>query len=197
MRLVLLILLFVASARCLADDSSETLGPLVQLLAESDDAQFQLDILKGMSEALKGRAGMKMPENWPAASAKLSKSSSEEVRAMAQSLSSFFGDPAVMAAMRKTVKDKNAGIELRRKALSDLIESKQADLAPLLQELINDADLRAQAMRGLARYDDPKTPNAIFEQYKNLSATEKLDALNTLASRDAYANALLKKLLDK
>jgi len=129
-----------------ADDSADTLGPLVQLLAESDDAAFQLDILKGMSEALKGRAGMKMPENWPAASAKLAKSTNPEVRAMAQSLSSFFGDPAVMEAMRKTVIDKNAPVETRRKALSDLIESKQATLAPFLQDLIADTDLRAQAM---------------------------------------------------
>src|SRR5258705_13625981 len=106
MRLLLILnLLLGSSARCFADDSADALGPLVQLLAESDDAAFQLDILKGMSEALKGRAGMKMPENWPAASAKLSKSTNPEVRAMAQSLSSFFGDPAVMEAMRKTVND--------------------------------------------------------------------------------------------
>src|SRR5438045_3941505 len=128
MRLVLSILLLVGAARCLADDASDTLAPLVQLLAESDDAQFQLDILKGMSEALKGRAGMKMPESWPAASAKLSKSTNPEVREMAKSLSSFFGDPAVMEAMRKTVLDKKTPLESRRKALSDLIESKQATL---------------------------------------------------------------------
>src|SRR5882762_766577 len=84
-----------------ADDSSDTLGPLVQLLAESDDAQFQLDILKGMSEALKGRAGIAMPQNWPAAAQKLSKSPNAEVRAMGQSLSSFFGDPATMEKLKK------------------------------------------------------------------------------------------------
>jgi len=49
----------------------------------------------------------------------------------------------------------------------------------------------------LARYDDPKTPAAIFSQYSNLSAAEKLDALNTLASRDIYAMELLRKLDDK
>jgi putative heme-binding domain-containing protein len=192
-----LILLLGFAARTMADDSSDTLGPLVQLLAESDDAAFQLDILKGMSEALKGRAGIAMPANWPAAAEKLGKSSSAEVRAMAQSLSSFFGDPATMEKLKKVVKDRSAAADARRKALGDLIEAKQKDLAPLLQELIADADLRGQALRGLGGYDDPKTPAAIFAQYKNFSATDKLDALNTLASRDAYALELLKKLEGK
>src|SRR5688500_19009626 len=198
MRVLLsLVLLFALAAPVQADDSSDTLGPLVQLLAESDDPEFQLDILKGMSEALKGRAGMKMPENWPAASAKLAKSTNAEVRAMAHSLSSFFGDPAVMEAMKKTVANKSAPVEVRRKALSDLIEAKQPNLAPMLQGLITDPDLRGQAIRGLARFEDPKTPAPIFQQYKNFAPADKLDALNTLASRDAYAMELLKKLQDK
>ncbi len=198
MRVLLsLVFLFTCAATVVSDDSSDTLGPLVQLLAESDDPEFQLDILKGMSEALKGRAGMKMPENWPAASAKLAKSTNADVRAMAQSLSSFFGDPAVMEAMKKTVANKSAPVEVRRKALSDLIEAKQPNLAPMLQGLITDPDLRGQAIRGLARFEDPKTPTAIFEQYKNFAPADKLDALNTLASRDAYAMELLKKLQDK
>src|SRR5437667_3311906 len=146
MRLVLsLILLLGFAGRTWADDSGDTLTPLVQLLAESDDASFQLDILKGMSEALKGRAGIAMPANWPAAAQKVSKSSNVEVRQMAQSLSSFFGDPATMQKLKKIVTDRSAAVEVRKKALEDLIEAKQKDLAPLLQELIADADLRGQA----------------------------------------------------
>ena len=198
MRLFLILILLLGfSARAIADDSGDTLGPLVQLLAESDDAQFQLDILKGMSEALKGRAGMAMPQNWPAAAEKLSKSPNAEVRAMGQSLSSFFGDPATMEKLKKVVKDKSAAADVRKKALGDLIEAKQKDLAPLLQESIADADLRGQALRGLAGYEDPKTPAAIFANYGTFGSTDKLDALNTLASRDAYAQDLLKKLQDK
>ena len=192
-----LILLLVFAARTMGDDSADTLGPLVQLLAESDDAAFQLDILKGMSEALKGRAGIAMPANWPAAAEKLGKSSSAEVRQMAQSLSSFFGDPATMEKLKKTVRDHSAAVDVRRKALADLIEAKQKDLAPLLQEMIADGDLRGLALRGLAGYDDAKTPAAIFAAYGTFNSTDKLDALNTLASRDQYALELLKKLEDK
>src|SRR6266576_3172956 len=146
MRFFLVILVLLPMSRCLADDSGDTLGPLVQLLAESDDAAFQLDILKGMSEALKGRAGIAMPANWPTAAEKLGKSSNAEVRQMGQSLSSFFGDPATMEKLKKIVKDRSAAVDVRRKALADLIEARQKDLAPLLQELIADADLRGLAL---------------------------------------------------
>src|ERR1051325_5291053 len=115
MRFVLLMVLLLPAGRCFADDSGDTLGPLAQLLAESDDASFQLDILKGMSEALKGRAGMAMPANWPAAAQKLGKSPNAEVRQMAQSLSSFFGDPATMEKLKKVVKDHSAAVEVRKK----------------------------------------------------------------------------------
>src|SRR5256885_14706207 len=92
-----------------AADDADTLGPLVQLLAESDDAAFQLDILKGMSEALKGRAGIAMPQKWPAAAGKLSKNQNAEERAMGQALSGFFCDPAAMGKVKKVVKGKSAG----------------------------------------------------------------------------------------
>ena len=42
-----------------------------------------------------------------------------------------------------------------------------------------------------AAYDDPKTPALILERYKSLSDEEKADAVHTLASRPAFALALV------
>jgi hypothetical protein len=44
--------------------NDEALTALVQVLGENDDVQFQLDVLRGMSEGLKGRRGVKMPQGW-------------------------------------------------------------------------------------------------------------------------------------
>ena len=38
-----------------AEDADDSLSALTELLASTDDAQFQLDVLKGMSDGLKGR----------------------------------------------------------------------------------------------------------------------------------------------
>jgi putative heme-binding domain-containing protein len=56
---------------------------------------------------------------------------------------------------------------------------------------LGDPDLQASALRGLAAYDDPKTPAAILDIYKSLNDAHKRDALNTLASRVAFAKPLL------
>jgi putative heme-binding domain-containing protein len=179
-----------------ADAPDDTLPALVQMLSESDDAQFQLDILKGMSEALKGRTGVKMPAGWDKAKDKLVKSANPEVKALAQSLSTMFGDTSQTEVFRKIALDASAPAADREKALQALLDAKPKDLAPTLQELIADPRLRALAMQGLAAYEDPKTPDAILQQYQFFNDKEKLDALNTLASRDSYAKVLLAHLTD-
>src|SRR5439155_16005516 len=55
-------------------NANEGLNALVQVLGQTDDPQFQLDILKGMSEGLKGRKGVPMPAGWDAVATKLSQS---------------------------------------------------------------------------------------------------------------------------
>ncbi len=54
--------------------------------------------------------------------------------------------------------------------------------------------MRGPALRGLAAVNDPKTPQLILNLYPKLTAAEKADAVTTLASRAAYARALLEAL---
>ena len=51
--------------------------------------------------------------------------------------------------------------------------------------------LRGSVIRGLAAYSDHGTPQLILKHYPSLSHAEKTDAIQTLASRPAYAKALL------
>jgi putative heme-binding domain-containing protein len=177
-----------------SSDNTETLSALVSLLKESDDPQFHLDILKGISEALKGRTNVKMPEGWAGVSAKLAKSANGEVRDLVQSLSTLFGDPATIEALKRAAMDKMADIAARQRALQALYDAKSPGLMPLLQGLLDDEAVRQQAVRYLAAYEDPQTPGLILKHYKSLSGPERLDALNALASREAYALALLDAL---
>ena len=78
-----------------------------------------------------------------------------------------------------------------------LLLSRPHDLAPTLQSLLKDPSLRRPALRGLAAFDDPKTPAMILAHYKTYSAEEKTDAVQTLSSRASYALALLDAVADK
>ena len=180
-----------------AEDEGEGLAALVELLGSNDDPQFQLDVLKGMSEGLKGRRGVKMPAGWEPVAAKLSKSTSAPVRELAQSLSVTFGSASALQALRTTLLNASASLSTRTNALAALLAKKDPGLPPILQQLLKDPALRSGALRGLAAYDDAKTPTAILEIYRSLAATEKRDALNTLAARAPSAKSLLDAIAEK
>jgi len=174
-----------------AEEDNSGIAELVKLLTDVDDADFQLDLLKGILEGIKGRRDLKMPAAWPAAYTKLSKSSRAEVRSRARVLALAFGDPKALAGLRKVMMDKAAPADARRSALASLVQSGAKDLAPALHKLLDGADMRSAALRALASYPHTATPGLIVGRYAGLSAAEKQDAIGTLASRPSFARALL------
>jgi putative heme-binding domain-containing protein len=179
-----------------AENSSDALSALTELLAQSNDAQFQLDILKGMSDGLKGRRGVKMPSGWETTARKLDESPNPQVRELARSLSVTFGSASALASLRETLANASAGPAARSNALVTLLGAKDPQLPATLLALLKDPIMRAGALRGLAAYDDGRTPSGIVDAYSNLNGSEKRDALNTLVSRSAYAKALLAAIAD-
>lgn len=167
------------------------LTSLVQVLNDAADSQLQLDILNGMSDALKGKRDVPMPAGWDKVEQRLGTSTNAQVRLLTQSLGLTFGSEKALAQLRAVVNDRSADANTRRTALDALLTSRDPELPKLLQELLTDSTLRAPAIRGLARFETPGTAEAILKTYPNLNATEKRDALNTLAARATYARPLL------
>ena len=188
-----LIMVTVASAA----ETKEPLAALVQVLNATGDAQFQLDVLRGMTAGLQGRRSVKMPEGWDAVSARLKDSPNAEVRSLSKALSLTFGSASALAELRATLASSSEEATARRTALDSLLKAKDPTLAPILQNLLSDPDLRSPALRGLAAYDDPKTAERILGAYPSFNDPQKRDALNTLASRTAFAKPLLAAVGDE
>ena len=176
---------------------ADSIAVLIQTLRDSEDAALHRDILKGMSDGLKGRRQAPMPAGWNDVSAKLAKSSDPAVRQLNQTLSLTFGSQRALASLRETLLDSAADGAARANALDALLAAKDASLAPTLQRLLGDAPLRAQAVRALANYDDAKTPSLVLAAYPKFNPAEKRDALNTLASRAGFARVLVAALEQK
>jgi len=192
-----LCLLFLAAALPLAAaraQSDDALPILVQVLQASDDAQVQLDILKGMADGLKGRRGVKAPAGWDAVATKLGAGGNAQVKELVQQLSLVFGSASALADMRRQMLDAQAPVAQRLAAIEALVAAKDAGLAEPLRQLLKEPALRAAALRGLAAYDDAKTPPAILELLPSLSPPEKRDALGTLAARLSFARPLVAAL---
>ena len=177
--------------RTAALNTPEAFAAITECLDRVKTDPQRLAVLSGLSFALKGQRSAPMPAGWQAVETKLTASSNPDVRARVQALSLTFGSASAVAALKKTMMDRNGEPGARRTAIESLLAAKTPDLPPLLQDLISDPDLQGAALRGLAAYDDAKTPNAILDNYKSLSGEQKRDALNTLASRAAFAKPLV------
>src|ERR1051325_6677968 len=190
--LSLLVCVGIATAPFAARAADEdSLGSLVAVLKNANDAQLELDILRGISAALKGRRSVPMPAGWSDVESKLTASKNAEISTLAQSLGLTFGSQKALTALRDMALDTKKEIGLRRAAVQSLLSVKDTALPEILQKLLKTADLRGDALRGLAAYDDPNTTAAILAVYPQLSNAEKKDALNTLASRVAFAKPFL------
>jgi putative heme-binding domain-containing protein len=176
--------------RASSEPAGEGVAMLIKVLAENDDPQLQLDVLKGMNAAMEGRRRVAAPAGWAAARDKLLRSGRADVRAQAQSLAVVFGDAVAFDEMRRTLADRAAPPPDRRLALQSLVAAEDAKLLPVLQDLLDDPALREPALVGLAAYDDPRTPELIVQKYEQFDLPARRAALNTLAGRVGSARAL-------
>ncbi|MFQ5734113.1 MAG: c-type cytochrome [Planctomycetaceae bacterium] len=176
-----------------ADDAAPAsrLGPLVQLLAEVDDAPFQRDVLKGIHKALNGRRDVTMPAGWPKVAAKLLRSKNAGIRQQALQLGAIFGDRHSLNALRGRAADRRLPAADRIAALQPLVQNRDAKTLPLLQRLLSDPAMCGAAIRLLAAYNDAATPKRLLALYPKLTDAQKRDAVLTLASRPGYALPLL------
>jgi putative membrane-bound dehydrogenase-like protein len=165
--------------------------PSLVLLLDTSAAVVQRDILRGLYEAFLGQRKVAMPDGWPEVYRKLAKSSDPEVREKATFLAVVFDDPEAVIALRHVVIDPSASTVARLNAMQALAYKKDPKLVGSLQALLADKTLRGAAVRFLGVYNDPATPSLVLRRYPAFTDDEKADAIYTLASRPAYALALL------
>jgi putative membrane-bound dehydrogenase-like protein len=190
--------LLAMCARRVANGAKEAnLALVVDELGRQTEPARQLAILEGVQLGLKGRRRAPRPAAWSDVADKLRASADERVRNAVESLAVTLGDPAAFAELRRKAADPQQEPNARRAAIVALLSARDDQLAPVLQRLLTDDALRAEALRGLAAYGDEKTPAAILGVYAKLDPAERRDALATLASRTSYAAKLLDGLADK
>jgi hypothetical protein len=96
-----------------------------------------------------------------------------------------------MEAVRRIAVDASAAPEARRRAIRTLVSTAPEDGAKLLQRLLADRAVAAEALAGLARYDHPDTPTLALANARIYSPDDRAALVDLLASRPAYAARLL------
>lgn len=165
---------------------------LVALLKVNRDVGFQRDVLAGMAISLKGWRQADVPATWPTVAVKLAESRDEQIQTLERELSLVFGDGRAMDELQRIANGDGSDLAAQRSAIHTLVEARDETIVPLLQKLLSDRDLGIDAIRGLAAFDDPKTPQLIIENYGSFHREPtRREAVTTLTSRPASINALL------
>jgi putative membrane-bound dehydrogenase-like protein len=177
--------------RILTLPSSKPTQQLAKILPALRDAKpaLQRDILRGVQEAYEGRTDIVAPAGWNAAMTALAQDAT--LLAQAEAVSVLVGDPKTIETLRTRFNDQNQPTAARILAVQLLVSKKTPGLQTSLQKLLTEAPMRATAIRALAAYPDAQSAAAILGSYAKFTPEEKSDAVQTLASRPAFALKLL------
>lgn len=163
-------------------------------IAVNRQARHPDQIIVGMAHALRGWRSAPQPDNWRLVAKSFADTTDPELDRHIQELSVVFGDGRAIEELRAIATDGKADPPARRQALEAILRGRPADFAPTLQRLVGDRAVMVEALRGLAAYDDPATPAQTLRHLRIFSPEARVEWINTLASRPAYAKALLQAI---
>ena len=172
------------------------LNGLMEVLAKSSDPMADADIVHGLTAALNGRREIAQPEKWGVVSKRLRAHPSREVRDEVLRLGLVFGDREALGELQSRALDTSRPVADRAQALEALVQTRRSEVTGMLQKALADPALRQTAIKGLAAFDDPRSPKLILDLYAKLKPEERNEAISTLSSRGSYAVALLEAVRD-
>ena len=178
-------------ARRLAD--ADELEPLVRGIRF--DESGKVDMLLGLLDGLEGRFNVPPPKSWKEAYATLTSSTGQR-REIAVEIAQRFGDAAAAEQMLATLLRDDAPLEQRRRAMQNLSNRRQPELESSLTELLDAEGLRTDAIRAMAAYDSEENSQALLDRYAEYSADDKLEVVQTLASRRKSGRLLTNAIKD-
>jgi putative membrane-bound dehydrogenase-like protein len=148
----------------------------------------KLDLLKGMLDGVEGRVDIKEPSNWAEVYGQLK--SDKQLAAMSLSVAQYFGNAAAALEMLALLKNDAANVEARKNAIKNLAGQQRKELINLLPGLMENKNLRIDAIRAVASYDQRDLGQLLLKKYDGFKAQEKQEAIQTLSSRTVYGRLL-------
>jgi putative membrane-bound dehydrogenase-like protein len=156
-----------------------------------DNAAVVIDVLRGMSEALRGWRKSPVVEGWDKFAAANVKNSNDDIRRLNRELSLVFGDGRALDELRAIANDAGAALPERRAAIRALVLARDEGMVRPLQALLGNRDLARDAIHGLAAFGHLETPRLLVSGFGGFNLTARREAIMTLVSRPRFAGILL------
>ena len=179
-----------SSRRAVEADAFE---PLVDVIASS--ASRQVSLLEGMRAGLEGRrSDLTPPGNWTEIYDELRESGEERVAQLALDIAQLLGDESASLEFLAVLKDFEAPVEQRREALRILADEQYEGIIEEIPALLDDANLRVEAIRAIAAFENEALGNLLLDRYADFGSIEKNEAVRAMASRRVYGQMLTRAL---
>ncbi|KAA5539902.1 c-type cytochrome [Roseiconus nitratireducens] len=182
------------NASCFAVDSSESIELVLQAVQNADQDSTREALLRGMLRGLEGRRRIAEPATWRSLSQELSTSENSAVRDAAAQLSQIFGNEKALQNALVTVRNEGAFPADRQSALASLVSQRYPELSKYLEPLLDVPELRVDAIRALAVIPRQDAPSILLERYRDFPSEAQRATVETLATRERYAQALVAAL---
>ncbi len=157
-------------------------------------------MVSGLRDGLEGRTDLKTPVDWKTTYAKLQAQGGRN-KTLSLEIAQFFGDTEAATQYFTTLRNKGANLAERRKALLALGSQQRTELLRDLSLLLDDKDLRTDAIRALANFDDERMAQLLLKKYPQFTEKDKAAAIETLAARSRsgwiLAQAIKNKTIEK
>jgi putative heme-binding domain-containing protein len=148
-----------------------------------------VSLMEGMINAMEGRTDLKPPSNWQTVFTTLRKRN-DRSSGLAAEIAELFGDTQAAQRSLLTLKNKKALPLQRKKALAALTAQQRKELLAELPALLEEPEMRLEAIRSVAAFDDEKLGALLIKKYEVLNTAEKTAAIQTLSSRPRYGWAV-------
>jgi len=181
----------------IAIDETESLALLVASLDKIDNAAIRISLMRGMLSGLAGYRKVTVPDQWSRVSAKLAKSGNQSVRDLSQQLSQIFGDEEAIRRAITTLQDQSTKTSLRLTALRSLLMQHNDQVSAILESLMEEPELRLDAIRGYSTIENPNAPQILLRMYAEMEPPLQRAIIETLATRRGYAKALVVAIKNK
>lgn len=193
----IVVAMWLLPASAPAVDSAESMSLLVQTIEQTDDPAVQASLMRGILAGLTGRRNLTIPVRWNDLSAKLADSPDPEVRELSQQLSQLFGDEAATRKALQTLANPLVSTAARRSALRSLLLLQNEQVSSQLQNLLDEPELRLDAIRGYADVENPRAPQILLSRYARWDPPLQRAVVETLATRKPYAEKLITAVSDR
>ena len=166
-------------------------GQLASLIASVPEDDRAARLLLILHFSLERESQLKMPASWHKVRRRFAASNSSELRRKVDELSALFGSEEVLREYRATLADSSVSVSQRRRALQMLKRVGDREAGSIYVQLLDDKQLRAEAIELLATTGDAEAASELLERFASLSQSEQIAALEALTSRADFALILL------